>query len=57
VTALTKEKAVALEREPESRQNVFRKEPKHGSSALQPSYRVGHLLAKETGHFFPMGSW
>jgi hypothetical protein len=49
--ALRRQKVVTLKRELESRQNVIRKQSSHSSSALRVSYRVAHLLTKESKPF------
>jgi hypothetical protein len=51
VGALRREKVVAIERRHELQQNVFRKQCNDSSSALQASYHVAHLLAKESKPF------
>jgi hypothetical protein len=51
VSALRREKVAALKRGLESQQIVFRKQFTDCSSALQASYHVAHLLAKESKLF------
>jgi hypothetical protein len=41
----------AFKREIESEENVFRKQSSDSFSALRTSYRVAHLLAKESKPF------
>jgi hypothetical protein len=52
--ALKREKVESLKRGLQSEKNIFRKQSNYTSSALQASYRVAHLLAKQGK---PLSCW